>query len=130
MLHYMASGETGTLAPDYWQQWRLGMLLNGCEPPCPPGMDLQLSDSACALADSLLAGIIAQWPKLANSSVSTLRECFLQRSGSLSQLGNGSGWQLQLHSGPYDMLLDGLPWSFSLIRYHWMQGELYVHWRG
>ena len=130
MLHYMASGETGTLAPDYWQQWRLGMLLNGCEPPCPPGMDLQLSDRACALADSLLAGIIAQWPKLANSSVSTLRECFLQRSGSLSQLGNGSGWQLQLHSGPYDMLLDGLPWSFSLIRYHWMQGELYVHWRG
>ena len=130
LLHYMASGDTAAAPQDYWQQWRLAMLLNGCEPPCPGGLDLQLSDSACELADSLLAGIIAQWPKLANSSVSTLRECFLQRSGSLCQLGNGSGWQLQLQSGPYDMLLDGLPWSFSLIRYHWMQGELYVHWRG
>ena len=130
LLHYMASGDTGAAPHDYWQQWRLAMLLNGCEPPCPAGMDLQVTDSACELADSLLTGIIAQWPKLANSSVSTLRECFLQRSGSLCQLGNGSGWQLQLQSGPYDMLLDGLPWSFSLIRYHWMQGELYVHWRG
>jgi hypothetical protein len=130
LLHYMASGETGAMAHNYWQQWRLAMLLNGCEPPCPSATDLQLSDSACELADSLLSGIIAQWPKLANSSLSTLRECFLQRSGSLCQLGNGSGWQLQLQNGPYDMLLDGLPWSFSLIRYHWMQGELYVHWRG
>ncbi|GAB59477.1 contractile injection system tape measure protein [Rheinheimera nanhaiensis] len=130
LLHYMASGDTAAAPQDYWQQWRLSMLLNGCEPPCPGGLDLQLRDSACELADSLLCGIIAQWPKLASSSVSTLRECFLQRSGSLCQLGNGTGWQLQLQSGPYDMLLDGLPWSFSLIRYHWMQGELYVHWRG
>lgn len=131
LLHYMATGETAELlSADYWQQWRLGMLLSGLQPPCPHDVDISLSTAQLELADSLLAGILAQWPKLANSSTDTLRECFLQRAGSLSQLGNGSGWQLQLDSGPYDMLLDGLPWSFSLICYPWMQGELYVHWRG
>ncbi|HEX5794088.1 MAG TPA: contractile injection system tape measure protein, partial [Rheinheimera sp.] len=131
LLHYMATGEANAqIEADYWQQWRLGMLLTGRQPPCPIDMDISLSTTQRELADSLLAGILAQWPKLAHSSAETLRECFLQRSGSLCQLGNGSGWQLQLDSGPYDMLLDGLPWSFSLICYPWMRGELYVHWRG
>ena len=131
LLQYMAQGETTEqLTADYWQQWRLAMLLCGLQPPCPEQIDIRLSSTQRELADSLLAGILAQWPKLANSSVDTLRQCFLQRSGVLSRLGNGSGWQLQLDSGPYDMLLDGLPWSFSLICYPWMQGELYVHWRG
>ncbi|KKO44067.1 hypothetical protein WG68_17250 [Arsukibacterium ikkense] len=131
LLHYMATGETAELIrADYWQQWRLGMLLTGRQPPGPVDIDIRLSDTQLELADSLLAGILAQWPKLANSSVETLRQCFLQRGGSLVRLGNGSGWQLQLDSGPYDMLLEGLPWSFSLICYPWMQGELYVHWRG
>lgn len=131
LLHYMATGETTELiTADYWQQWRLGMLLNGLQPPCQIDVNITLSSAQRELADSLLAGILAQWSKLGNSSTDTLRECFLQRAGSLIQLGNGSGWQLQLDSGPYDMLLDGLPWSFSLVCYPWMQGELYVHWRG
>ncbi|GAB2911119.1 contractile injection system tape measure protein [Rheinheimera gaetbuli] len=131
LLHYMATGEsTELISADYWQQWRLGMLLCGLQPPYPAGVDITLSTAQLELADSLLAGILAQWPKLANSSIDTLRQCFLQRGGGLSSVGNGSGWQLQLDSGPYDMLLDGLPWSFSLICHPWMQGELYVHWRG
>ncbi|PKM20942.1 MAG: hypothetical protein CVV11_05590 [Gammaproteobacteria bacterium HGW-Gammaproteobacteria-15] len=131
LLHYMTTGHwQPELRPDYWQQWPLPMLLSGVQPPCPVGFVPQLSSEALAMADSLLAGILAQWPKLASSSVTTLRECFLQRGGTLERAGNGSGWQLQLDSGPYDMLLDGLPWSYSLIRYPWMQGEVYVHWRG
>ena len=131
LLHYMATGEsTELISADYWQQWRLGMLLSGLQPPYPADVDIRLSSAQLELADSLLAGILAQWPKLANSSIDTLRQCFLQRGGGLSSVGNGSGWQLQLDSGPYDMLLDGLPWSFSLICHPWMQGELYVHWRG
>ena len=106
------------------------MLLSGLQPPYPADVDIMLSTTQLELADSLLAGILAQWPKLANSSIDTLRQCFLQRGGGLSSVGNGSGWQLQLESGPYDMLLDGLPWSFSLVCHPWMQGELYVHWRG
>lgn len=131
LLHYMATGEsTEFISADYWQHWRLGMLLSGLQPPYPADVDITLSSTQLELADSLLAGILAQWPKLANSSIDTLRQCFLQRGGGLSSVGNGSGWQLQLDSGPYDMLLDGLPWSFSLICHPWMQGELYVHWRG
>jgi|GEM_PF-1968184 hypothetical protein len=131
LLHYMASGQRQPELPaDYRQQWLLPMLLSGVQPPCPVEFRPQLSADTLTMADSLLAGILAQWPKLANSSITTLRECFLQRGGTLERSGNGSGWQLQPDSGPYDMLLDGLPWSYSLIRYPWMQGEVYVHWRG
>lgn len=131
LLHYMARHQyDSALPPNYWQCWQLNMLLCGVTPPVPAGWQPELTPPQLELADSLLAGILAQWPKLANSSVATLQECFLQRSGSLFQAANSSGWQLQLDSGPYDMLLDGLPWSYSLIRYPWMQGELYVHWRG
>jgi hypothetical protein len=29
----------------------------------------------------------------------------------------------------FDMLLDGLPWAFSVIRHPWMTRTLYVEWR-
>ncbi|MDP2715133.1 contractile injection system tape measure protein [Rheinheimera sp.] len=129
LLHYMATGQC-ELPADYRQQWPLLMLLSAVQAPCPAGYQLQFTPEELALADSLLAGVLTQWPQLANSSVATLRECFLQRGGTLQRSGNGSGWQLQVDNGPYDMLLDGLPWSYSLICYPWMQGEVYVHWRG
>jgi hypothetical protein len=31
--------------------------------------------------------------------------------------------------GPFDMLMDRLPWSFSLIRYPWMEEPLHVTWQ-
>ena len=36
---------------------------------------------------------------------------------------------LAVKSGPFDMLLDRLPWSYSTIKLPWMHEVLYVDWR-
>jgi hypothetical protein len=36
---------------------------------------------------------------------------------------------LKVQPRAFDMLLDRLPWGFSIIKLPWMQGVLHVEWR-
>jgi len=79
-----------------------------------------------AEAEQLLAAIIKYWTIIKNTSIEGLRESFLQRNGKLSR--KGDDWLLQVEQKPYDMLLEHLPWTISLIRLSFMQCSLYVEW--
>lgn len=83
------------------------------------------------MLDSLLDAVIAHWTALGKTSRAGLRQTFLQREGRLaSEYGEGGKhWRLVLKTGPFDMLLDRLPWSFGTIKLPWMQEVLYVDWR-
>ncbi len=71
--------------------------------------------------------MIAHWGILGNTSVRGLRESFLQREGRLRR--KDGGWQLLVQSRAFDMLLDKLPWGFSVIRHPWMESTVHVEWR-
>lgn len=38
-------------------------------------------------------------------------------------------WYLDVDPGTFDMLLDSLPWSFSIIKHPWMERAVHVNWR-
>jgi hypothetical protein len=38
-------------------------------------------------------------------------------------------WRLQVAQGPFDMLIDQLPWGYATIRHPWMKQVLHVEWR-
>ncbi|SEM90333.1 contractile injection system tape measure protein [Nitrosomonas marina] len=111
--------------PEY--QLILNKILCGLPVVMPVSRNIQLNTQERETAESLLNGIIQNWKVLGKTSMSGLRETFLQRRGRL--LLQEDMWSLTIEPGPFDMLLDQLPWSFSVIKYKWMTRAIQVAWR-
>lgn len=76
--------------------------------------------------DNLLNAVIQHWEVLKNTSITGLRETFLQRNGKLSKVDDG--WRLQVEQKAFDILLNQLPWGIGIIKLPWMNEMLYVEW--
>ncbi|AQS39595.1 hypothetical protein Sps_04510 [Shewanella psychrophila] len=123
LLQYMVSGQSE--AGEY--QLTLNKLLCGIKTAKPLRYSIELSDKEKETADGLLVGIIDNWKTLGQTTPEGLRETFLQRDGVLYR--EKEAWKLQIQTNAFDMLLDSLPWSFSVIKFPWMERVLHVEWR-
>jgi len=105
----------------------LNKLLTGfpAETPIPGRYDLKKEETETV--NSMLQGILANWDKLKNSSLSALREGFLQREGKLEEHVNS--FLLIVEEKSYDLLLDACPWNFRTIKFPWMQKVINIKWR-
>ena len=123
LLQYMASGsgENGEFALS------LPKVLCGMLPSDPVPGNIEISNAEKELAESLLGAVIQQWSVLKNSSISTLRETFLCRSGILQR--KEDSWELHVQGKAFDVLLDQLPWGLQIVKLPWMQNTLFSKWR-
>jgi len=121
-LHYLAAGDEEV--PEYVLM--LPKLLCGIplEWPLEPG--LPLTEAERAACDELLVQVIGHWSALRNASPAALRETFLCRPGKLFL--TDEGWRLEVQRRTEDILIDRLPWGFSMIKYSWMPRRLSVAW--
>lgn len=124
LLHYLATGSED--APEY--ELALPKILCGLPPASLAGEAEPLSDEEREESAALLSAVIRHWEALKNTSPDGLREAFLKRPGKLTRRHDG-GWLLQVESNSFDILLDRLPWGFSMIRLPWMPSMLHVEWR-
>ncbi len=90
----------------------------------PLNREVTLSQQEQDTVDSMLKAIIQHWKIIGNTSVRGLRESFLQRPGYL--LDEDEAWRLVVQKKGIDVLLQHLPWSFSVIKYAWMSKPIYV----
>ena len=123
MLGYIASGRSDLSELDL----TLNKLLCGLPIDAFVEGDIELEESARATADSMLNAVISYWTALGSTSIDGLRGSFLLRGGWLRR--NEDHWLLTVESKPYDMLLDQLPWSYSLVKLGWMGKPLMTEWR-
>lgn len=123
LLQFMVDKRTAT--PEY--QLVLNKLLCGVKTGTPIVAGIDITDHERETVESLLQGMIVNWGALGSTSIDGLRVSFLQRPGWLRR--QEDGWHLQVEKRAYDMLLDRLPWSFSMIRHGWMPALLRVDWR-
>jgi len=109
-------------------EWRLTLakLLCGALPQAPYGLESPLSDAEQAEAEALLQAVLGHAAGQLGDDGAALRQDFLQRPGLLSA--RPGTWVLQVERRPVDLLLDGLPWSWSWIRLPWMDDLLQVVW--
>ncbi len=112
-------------SPEY--QLVLNKLLCGVKPGLPIRRSIELVAGDREQLEALLHAIIQHWKVLGNTSIAGLRESFLQRNGRL-QL-KSDAWHLSVEARSFDMLLDQIPWSFSTIKFPWMDRVIYVEWR-
>ena len=123
LLQYMVDGSSDTA--EY--ELVLNKLLCGMETRTAINREILVTDAEKAAIDGLLRGMVQNWQALKNTSVNGLRESFLQRAGWLRL--DSDGWHLSVESKAFDMLLDRIPWSFSVIKHAWMKEVIYVEWR-
>lgn len=79
-----------------------------------------------AECDQLLSSLISHWMVLKKTSVEGLRVSFLQRMGLISN--EDDHFKLKVEKQSYDLLLDHLPWSYSIVKLPWMLKPIYVQW--
>lgn len=85
---------------------------------------IEPSEEELAVCRSLLEAVLAAWPALKGSSVAALQETFLQRGGRIVRI--ETGWRVDLERKVVDVLIDTLPWSFSMILHPWMREPVSV----
>ena len=92
-----------------------------------PLKPVTLHDDDMTLIVSLTRSVIARWGKLGATSPEGLQATFINRTASLEL--RDDSVILNVSMGPYDMLLDNLPWPLSPIALSWMPHPLHVNWR-
>jgi len=123
LLYFLATGDDD--APEH----ELGLIkvLLGLDPkdPLPIAAGL-LTDEDRAEAEALLQAVIDHWGALGSTRIDALRGTFLDRRGLLGEA--PSGFRLQVETGPYDVLLQKLPWGLGVIKLPWMRRPIFTEW--
>lgn len=121
LLEYLASRQCET--PEHL----LALNKTLCGLPLRQAVEagIEMSQQEIDLSESLLEAVIAQWPAMRNTSPDGLRGSFLLREGILEKQDH---WKLRVERKGMDILLEKMPWSYSLIRLKWMGGMIYVEW--
>jgi hypothetical protein len=96
-----------------------------------PGVPLPIADGLIddgdrAEASALLGAVVDHWTALRRTSVEALRATFLRRRGLLDEPADGP--RLRVELGPFDALLDRLPWPISVVKLPWTARPLFVEW--
>ena len=85
-----------------------------------------ITDAQQQLIEGLINAVIAHWPAVGSSSISGFRGNWLVRDGLLTE--QNDKWVLTIEKRTYDILISKSPFSFSIIKYPWMNKPLYVNW--
>lgn len=123
LLHWLATGREAE------QEFSLPFikLLLGRDPDTPlPHAPPPLPEAWRLEADALLEAMLSHWQALRGTRPAGLRSGFLQRRGCLER--SDAAWRLRVEPESFDMLLDLLPWGFSLVRLPWMPRPLVTEW--
>jgi hypothetical protein len=123
LLHFLATGQDAAYEYDLvFIKVLLGL---------DPAMALCVSEGLLVEedveeAEGLLLSAVTHWTALKNTSIAGFRTSFLSRPGLLRNEENG--WRLQVERQGFDVLLEHLPWSISVVKLPWMQRPLFSEW--
>jgi hypothetical protein len=124
-VHYLQYFVTGlTHTEEYLLP--LNKVLCGLALSQPVADGILISDEHKDLIDGLIKAMISQWPVIGQSSVDGFRGNWLVRDGLLSE--QEDRWELTVEKRAYDLLLQRSPFSFSIIKYPWIDKPLHVNW--
>jgi Contractile injection system tape measure protein len=122
LIKHLATGNTAFSEYDL----SLEKLICGIPLNEPVPRKMEFSEKELYEANDLLESVIGHWKVLKNSSVEALRNTFFQREGILQS--NQNGWQINIERKTQDILLDSLPWGFSMMVNSWNNYMITIEW--
>lgn len=121
-LEYLVTGATDSDESELV----LNKLLVGLKAETPVPNEIELSLAEKEEAEHLLTVVIQNWSVLKGTSVEGFRATFLRKEGHLKK--DFTGWKLHVERATMDVLLEKLPWSYSVIKLPWVTEMIYVEW--
>ena len=122
LLQYLVEGRCDRPEPVL----ALNKLLCGQTLGYPVSASIEPTQAERDICRSLLDAIVAAWPMLKGSSVEALQETFLQREGRIVRI--EAGWRVDVERKVLDVMVDSVPWGFSMILHPWMEEPVSVEW--
>ncbi len=122
LLQYLVNGKQ----QNYEYILQFNKLLCGIDIQEPITGYKRLTQNERNEAFDLISSAINHWKALKSTSVKGFQSSFFQRKGILTEIDDH--WTLQVEKTSYDLLLDSLPWSFTLIKFPWMKKMIQVEW--
>lgn len=124
LLHYLATGTENPEEPALaFPKILCGMAI---EDPVP--LELPLTEAEKGECRNLLEAVVRNWDVLKNTSADGLRAGFLQRTGQVLWQPDRHTWLLRVERQGQDILLDRLPWTYSVVKLPWMEALVQVEW--
>lgn len=102
-------------------------ILVGCHFRIPMPRKMELTQKETETANQMLEGVKANWPKMYNTSIPGFQHSFIERTGRIEK--QKDKWVVSVDERSYDILLDSLPWSYTMIRFPWLSKHINVLWR-
>lgn len=121
-LQYLASGMTKTEEV----YLILNKVLCGLSLTTPVYDEIDITEAQKELIDGLLEAAINYWPAIGSSSIDGFRGNWIIRDGLLVE--KPEHWELTIEKRAYDLLINKSPFSFSMIKFPWMEKPLHVNW--
>jgi hypothetical protein len=121
-LQYVVTGLTKTeeaLLP-------LNKILCGLPLDTPIKEGIDITEEQEKLITGLINAVISHWPSVGDTSLLGFRGNWLVRDGLLIE--KEDRWELIVEKRVYDLLIHKSPFSFSIIKYAWMEKPLHVTW--
>ncbi|RAM67138.1 hypothetical protein RB25_06950 [Herbaspirillum rubrisubalbicans] len=121
-LQYLVTGEVHT------QEHHLVLNKLLCGLPLSEAVPFswEMSPEQKEICDGLLDALLKYWTESGSHSAEGFRGAWLVRTGSLCE--TGDHWSLIIDRRSYDVLMGGIPFSYSVIKFPWMNKALYVTW--
>ncbi len=124
LLYHLATGQEQAEEPDL----HLPKLLCGLAVDEPVPQQVFLTDTEKAESENLLRAVINNWPVLKSTSPDGLRSAFLQRNGLVYRKIDSDDLRLVVERKSQDLLLERLPWGFSVVKFSWADYLINVEW--
>ncbi|NHN24924.1 hypothetical protein FIA58_004465 [Flavobacterium jejuense] len=124
-VHYLQYVITGlTKTEEYLLP--LNKVLCGLSLTTPVMESIVITEDQKKLINGLISAAISHWPSVGDTSILGFRGNWLVRDGLLIE--KEERWELTVEKRVYDLLLHKSPFSFSIIKYPWMEKPLHVIW--
>ncbi|HWW41502.1 MULTISPECIES: contractile injection system tape measure protein [unclassified Pedobacter] len=123
VLHYLMTGNS------IEQQDDLHLIKVLCGLPLSEQIEQlpSIPENDKELMNNVLTAMIANWPAIGLSSIDLLRENWLLRNGSLVE--HSCEWELHIEKRSYDVIINRSPFTFSVVKFPWMDNTLHVYWK-
>jgi len=121
-LQYIVTGATETEESFLI----LNKVLCGLPLCAPIKSGITIPETHKELIGEMIRSSIGHWEAIGKTSVDGFRGNWLVREGVLKEVEDH--WSLNVEKKPYDILLGKSPFSFSIIKFPWMQKPLNVNW--
>jgi hypothetical protein len=121
-LQYLATGLLNT--EEYLLV--LNKIICGIPVTHPVPEEVNITEDEKELMNELLHAAIGYWPAIGETSIDGFRGNWLVRNGILRE--ESDRWELNVEKRTYDILIQRSPFSFSIIKFPWMEKPLHVNW--